>query len=120
MRSRRRCNMATPLTPERREMGPDWRDGNIGPPGAYNATHAEKQLVLLRPDDPIGIAKKICDDCLQFLRFDAKYNQTQRVTTDPDFGTLVFQPDGTIVRPDGTPFNVKRKYGLVEFPPLDL
>jgi len=96
-----------------------WDSGTRGQ-GWYNATHAEKQLVILRPEDPIGIANKICDDCLEFLRYDTKYSQTQRVATDPVRGTLVFQPDGSIVRPDGAPFTIERPGRLIEFPRLDL
>ncbi len=103
------------------QIGADFRDTTIGgPQGAYNATHAEKQLGVVQPDDPIGITTKICDDCLQFLRYDAKYNNVQRVTTDPTFGTLVFQRDGSIVRPDGSPFTVIRSGNVVNFPPLDV
>ena len=103
------------------DIGADFRDGKMGgPDGAYNATHAEKQLVVKAPDDPIGITSKICSDCLEFLRYDAKFNQAPRVTTDPVYGTLVFQADGSIVRPDGSAFTVMRAGKLVEFPPLDL
>ena len=103
------------------DIGADFRDGKMGgPDGAYNATHTEKQLVVKAPDDPIGITSKICSDCLEFLRYDAKYNQAPRVATDPVYGTLVFQADGSIVRPDGSAFTIMRGGKLVEFPPLDL
>ncbi len=68
-----------------------------GFPGKYQASHAEKQLSILRPDDPIAVSEPMCNDCNGFFQKRAIYRNSPQVVTDPN-GTWIFRPDGTVER----------------------
>ncbi len=74
-----------------------------GEPGRYNASHAEKQQAIARPNEPVGVSNPMCSDCKNFFSKLAQSTGRQQVVTDPDV-TRVFNPDGTVaVRyPNGT------------------
>jgi hypothetical protein len=74
--------------------GPD-QVSRGGFPGKFNASHAEKQLAVARPNDPIAVSRPMCSDCQGFFRAQAEYTGKPQVVTDPDM-TRVFQPDGTV------------------------
>ena len=74
-----------------------------GFPGKYNASHAEKQQAVKNPNEPIGVSKPMCDDCIGFFKKEAAYRGQDQVVTDPE-ATRIFKPDGTVIeqRPDGS------------------
>lgn len=66
-----------------------------GFPGKYNASHAEKQLIVKKPNEPIGVApRKMCNDCQEFFKKEAAYRGEPQVVTDCEV-TRIFYPDGT-------------------------
>jgi uncharacterized Zn-binding protein involved in type VI secretion len=67
-------------------------------PGQYNASHAEKQLSILKPGDPMGSSRPVCSDCQSYLSKFAQHHNVEQVVTDPN-GTWIFKPDGTVVGP---------------------
>ena len=79
-------------------------DGTIDPdafPGRYYASHAEKQLAVTNPNEPIAVTRPMCKDCYVFYQKLAQSRNSPQVVTDPDV-TRVFWPDGTVTLPDGT------------------
>jgi hypothetical protein len=62
--------------------------------GKYNASHAEKQLAILRPGEPIAVSEKMCPDCVEFFQKHAQYTGKPQIVTDPT-GTRIFHPDGS-------------------------
>jgi len=74
-----------------------WADqtGSGGFPGKYNASHAEKQMAVLSPGDPIGVSKPMCPDCLGFFKQQAIATGRTEVVSDPSV-TRIFSPDGSI------------------------
>jgi len=66
-----------------------------GFPGKYNASHAEKQMALASPNEPAGVSKPMCSDCIEFYKAQAKYSGQPQTVTDPDM-TRVFNTDGTV------------------------
>jgi len=67
--------------------------------GQYHASHAEKQLSIVKPDDPIGVSKPMCSDCQNYFSKLAGATGKDQVVTDPD-GTWIFYADGTVSSPD--------------------
>lgn len=67
-----------------------------GWPGKYHASHAEKQMALLKHNEPIGVSEVMCPDCQAFFRAHAAHTNQVQCVTDPD-ATRVFFPDGTVV-----------------------
>jgi hypothetical protein len=67
-----------------------------GWPGKFHASHAEKQLAVVSPNDSIAVSQKMCPDCRQFFGRLAEHRQTTQVVSDPQ-GTWIFRPDGTSV-----------------------
>ncbi len=67
-------------------------------PGQYNASHAEKQLSILRPNEPIGVSKPMCPDCQNYFSKLAQSRGVDQIVTDPN-GTWMFRSDGTITSP---------------------
>jgi hypothetical protein len=67
-------------------------------PGQYNASHAEKQLSITSPNDPIGVSRPMCADCRSYFSKLAQNRGVEQVVTDPD-GTRIFKPDGQVVGP---------------------
>ena len=39
---------------------------NGGFKGKYNSSHAEKQLLTAKPNEPIGVSRNMCSDCKAF------------------------------------------------------
>lgn len=68
---------------------------NGGFPGKYNASHAEKQMAVASPNEPIGVSREICNDCYNFFKLHAQETGKPQIITDPE-GTHVFYPDGTV------------------------
>lgn len=66
-----------------------------GFPGKYNASHAEKQMAVHSPNEPLGVSKPMCKDCQDFFTKHAKYQGQDQVITDPNM-TRIFHPDGRI------------------------
>lgn len=72
--------------------------GRGGFRGKYHASHAEKQLALSRPNEPIGVSRPMCACCQAFFKKHAQYTGRDQIVTDPD-GTRIFHPDGTVTGP---------------------
>jgi hypothetical protein len=73
--------------------GPDMKSMG-GFDGAWSASHAEKQLLMLRPGHPIGIAgRRMCPDCVAFFQKWADMKKVTLVATDTE-GTKIFTPGG--------------------------
>ncbi|HKV38183.1 MAG TPA: PAAR domain-containing protein [Blastocatellia bacterium] len=66
--------------------------------GKFNAAHAEKQLAVSNPNEPIGVSSPMCDDCINFYQKQAQFTGKAQIVTDPD-GTRIFYPDGSISGP---------------------
>lgn len=62
-----------------------------GNPGAYFASHAERQMALLEPNAPIDVSSGMCSDCQSFFQALATYRGVSQQVTDPD-GTRIFNP----------------------------
>jgi len=65
-----------------------------GREGSYFACHAEKQLSLLT-DEPIGISRDMCPDCVEYFKKHAAYTNQVKITADPK-KTRIFFPDGRV------------------------
>jgi len=52
---------------ELKATGASDQETSGGFPGMYFASHAEKQLTILRPGEPIGVTGILCTDCRQFF-----------------------------------------------------
>ncbi|MGH9277708.1 MAG: hypothetical protein ACRD12_06325 [Acidimicrobiales bacterium] len=63
--------------------------------GKHKASHAEKQLAIRRPNDPIAVSEPMCPDCQGFFQRLAIHRNRTQVVTDPD-GTYIFRADGTV------------------------
>jgi hypothetical protein len=66
-----------------------------GFPGKYYASHAEKQQIVVRPDEPVGVSRPMCNDCIRFFQREAAYQGKPVTVSDPQ-ATRVFSPDGSI------------------------
>lgn len=64
--------------------------------GKFNASHAEKQQIVDRPNEPVGVSRDMCSDCISFFKKEAKYRNQFQIVSDPKI-TRVFDPDGTII-----------------------
>ncbi len=53
-----------------------------GVPGRYYASHAEKQLSVVYPDEPIGVSKRMCGNCLGYFQAVANDRDEQQVVVD--------------------------------------
>jgi RHS repeat-associated protein len=74
--------------------GPD-QVNRGGFPGKFNASHAEKQMALQHPNEPLGVSKPMCPDCQNFFKLHAEYTGKPQYVTDPQM-TRIFHPDGTV------------------------
>ena len=63
--------------------------------GQFNASHAEKQLSIVSPNEPISVTKPMCSDCRTYFSKLAVSSGEGQTVTDPD-GTWTFGADGTI------------------------
>jgi hypothetical protein len=68
------------------------KDGGFD--GKYNSSHAEKQLLTEKPNEPTGVSRDMCTDCQNFAKKQAIHTQKEVVVSDPS-GTHVFHPDGS-------------------------
>jgi hypothetical protein len=75
-------------------LEPNMKDQGIS--GRFNASHAEKQLSILT-DKPIGVSRKMCDDCVGYFSKQAQSSGKSLVVADPK-QTRIFMPDGNIVK----------------------
>ena len=66
-----------------------------GFPGQYKASHTEKQLAVIRPNDPIAVSEPMCGDCRGFFQRLAVHRNRRQMVTDPA-GTWIFRPDATV------------------------
>src|SRR4029077_5492860 len=63
--------------------------------GKYYASHAEKQQIVARPNEPVGVSRPMCDDCIRFFQREAAYQGRPITVSDPQT-TRVFSRDGSI------------------------
>ncbi|MGH9280305.1 MAG: hypothetical protein ACRD12_19670 [Acidimicrobiales bacterium] len=63
--------------------------------GKYQASHAEKQQAIRRPNEPNAVSEPMCADCTSFYQPLAIHRNRAQVVTDPH-ATYVFRPDGTV------------------------
>ena len=63
--------------------------------GKAAASHAEKQQIVARPNEPVGVSKPMCADCVRFFQKEAVARKRGQVVGDPDV-TRVFGRDGSI------------------------
>jgi hypothetical protein len=61
--------------------------------GAENASHAEKQMAVRHPNEPLGVSKPVCSDCQDFMRKHALHQGHEQHVSDP-FETWIFPADG--------------------------
>jgi hypothetical protein len=73
------------------------RSANAGDSGQVRGSHAEKQAAQLAPNEPVGVSKPMCSDCIIWFRHIAVKRGIPQVVADPVF-TRVFMPDGTVHR----------------------
>lgn len=69
-------------------------EANRQAPGTVNASHAEKQVAVMAPDEPIGVNRDMCPDCRGWFEQWAIDRETPQFVADPR-GTHVFMPDGS-------------------------
>lgn len=71
---------------------------DLGVDGWYYATHAERQVAIMRPNQPIWVSWPMCIDCPKWFRAHARRTGLVQVVTDPT-GTFVFLPNGQMMPP---------------------
>ncbi len=85
--------------------------GGKGFSGKYNASHSEKQQSLANPNEPIGVSRPMCGDCVPYFQKEAQYRKHTQVVGDPQ-AVRVFEPDaaGTVTefRKDGRVVRYKK------------
>ncbi|MFJ6166014.1 LamG-like jellyroll fold domain-containing protein [Micromonospora orduensis] len=80
------AQMGGPVTPGR------FMDHGVD--GQYYASHAERQAAIADPNQPIGVDRPMCDDCIDWFKSLAKHRGVEQRVTDPT-GVNIFRPDGT-------------------------
>lgn len=70
-------------------------DPKGGAKGDYYSSHAEKKRIVDAPNQPVGVSRPMCEDCIPFFRKEAAHRGRTQVVSDPEC-TRVFEPDGTI------------------------
>jgi hypothetical protein len=78
-----------PLSPNPALDAPDY-------PGSFNLSHAEKQLAVRRPNQPVGVSRVMCLDCQQFFQRLANSTGRPQIVADPA-GVRIFLPNGSSV-----------------------
>jgi filamentous hemagglutinin len=63
--------------------------------GKYNASHAEKQLIVAKPNTTIDVSREMCKDCQKFFSLEAIFRNKPQTVIDP-IKTRIFRPDGTV------------------------
>lgn len=66
-----------------------------GVPGRYNASHAEKQISVLHPNQPIGVSSEMCADCQEYFKALVCHTGNIQVVADPK-AVRIFRPDGSV------------------------
>ena len=67
----------------------------VGSPGTFLASHAEAQLSVAAPDQPVGVSNFMCPDCYNYYSKLAQYRGVEQVVADPYY-VRHFLPDGTV------------------------
>jgi len=67
-----------------------------GVPGRYNASHAEKKMSILSPNQPVAVSRPMCPDCQEYFHLLAQYTQHIQVVADPQI-IRIFRPDGSVI-----------------------
>jgi hypothetical protein len=70
-------------------------DKQAGPAGEgqTRASHAEQQAAIEAPDEPLGVNRAMCPDCVEFFRERAIDRETPQFVADPQ-GVHIFMPSG--------------------------
>ena len=82
-----------------REIGHEPRPHKLfdqGQPGRYNSSHAEKQLSVAAPNEPMAVSIPMCSDCKPYFQKLARFTNEAQVVADPD-KIRIFHPDGSII-----------------------
>jgi len=66
-----------------------------GVPGRYNASHAEKQISVIYPDQPIGVSSEMCLDCQEYFKALVRHTGNIQVIADPKI-VRIFHPNGNV------------------------
>ncbi|MDO0914303.1 hypothetical protein QQM39_26780 [Streptomyces sp. DT2A-34] len=66
---------------------------DVGQPGRYYNSHAEKQAELINPDGLHTVSRETCDDCVDFFGRLATHDNQVKRDADPN-GLNVFHPGG--------------------------
>jgi Domain of unknown function (DUF4157) len=61
--------------------------------GKHYASHAEKQQIVKAPNQPVGVSRPMCADCIDFFQKEATFRGQPQVVSDP-YTTRVFEPNG--------------------------
>ncbi|OPZ85390.1 MAG: hypothetical protein BWY74_03933 [Firmicutes bacterium ADurb.Bin419] len=61
--------------------------------GKRRASDAEKQLIFQKSNEPIGVSREMCPDCVNFFQKEAQYRKTTQVVSEPG-GTNIFDANG--------------------------
>ncbi|WP_439329356.1 hypothetical protein [Corallococcus sicarius] len=67
-----------------------------GVPGRYAASHAEPQMSVARPNEPIGVSKEMCTSCQAYFKVLASQRNATQVVEDPAV-VRIFMPNGSVV-----------------------
>ncbi|HEY7334951.1 MAG TPA: DUF4157 domain-containing protein [Bryobacteraceae bacterium] len=73
------------------------RSANAGESGRVRGSHAEKKAAELAPNEPVGVSKPMCSDCIRWFRHIAVERGIPQVVADPAF-TRIFMIDGAVYR----------------------
>jgi hypothetical protein len=69
----------------------------MGVSTSYNASHAEKQLIVRNPNaNNIDVSRPQCTDCQNFFIKEAQLQNRPITVTDPD-AQITFMPDATVI-----------------------
>ncbi len=66
-----------------------------GVQGRYNASHAEKQISVIHPDQPIGVSSEMCLDCQEYFKALVRHTGNIQVIADPKT-VRIFRLDGSV------------------------
>ncbi len=83
------ARIGQPIAPNPALDAPDY-------PGSYNLSHAEKQIAVIKPNQPVGVSRVMCLDCQQFYQRLANSTGRPQIVADPA-GVRIFLPNGPAV-----------------------
>ncbi|WP_257010237.1 two-partner secretion domain-containing protein [Burkholderia ubonensis] len=82
------------------EIGHDLRAAGAmdqGVSGQYNASHAEKQVIVNNPNaTQVDVSRPMCTDCQAFYKAEAAAQSRPLVVSDPN-ATRIFLPNGNVI-----------------------